>query len=378
MLTLAAAQGLGDDKKASVKKLAMTCKCPPGPLSPSKPIVVSTPRHDLPNLDQWRQELNGKSFLYLPIWESKSKATLLIVTNSTVSRKWRDDELSTIGSFSNRASATLENAHLHQQLEWAAALEERQRIAANIHDGLAQTLSLLGLKVDQVSESIGKRINGGLMDELNGVREAVQQASVEARRAIANLHQAPGPRQSLQELLSEMVTCVINNDQLSTQIRMETPEPLYLTMEENSRLLPIIREMLVNVLHHSQAAQITLSLRYDGRQGQISIEDDGCGFDPQRPRVDEAGHFGLTIMRARAVQLNGRIEIDSEVGRGTRICLIWPVQSRRAQSVEKAGRDRKNHDRSAISQFQTVEANFGSQNRLRRGHHEETSGVVGR
>ena len=305
--------------------LAISSECPPGPLILSTPIVVSAPQHDVPNLNKWQQALDAKSLLYLPIWESESTAMFLIVTNSAVGRKWRDDELSTIESFSSRASAALENAYLHQQLEWATALEERQRIAANIHDGLAQTLSLLGLKIDQFINTFASQSNKDKEEEIAGIRTAVEQASLEARRSIASLHQPPAPRQPLQELLAELMSRIIQVDTPAAQIHSESPEPLYVNAEVASRLLPIVQEMLVNALHHSGSEHIALSLKYDDRLGSILVEDDGCGFDFDRSHTDNSGHFGLTIMRARAAQLNGQLKVDSAPGRGTRIYLQWPL-----------------------------------------------------
>ena len=93
----------------------------------------------------------------------------------------------------------------------------------------------------------------------------------------------------------------------------------------SSRLLPIVQEMLVNALRHAQAKQITLLLEHENNQGIISVEDDGCGFVPDRLHTDNVTHFGLKIMRARAVQLKGKITIESEEGRGTRVGLVWPL-----------------------------------------------------
>ncbi len=325
ILTLAASQGLDNDMQETVRMLAISSECSPGPLILSRPIVVSAPQHDAPDLDKWRQALDAKSLLYLPIWESEFTTTLLIATNSTAGKKWRDDELSTIESFSNHASAALENGYLHQQLEWATALEERQRIAANIHDGLAQTLSLIGLKLDQFINTFASQSNNGKEAEIAGIRTAVEQASLEARRSIASLHQPPAPRQPLQELLSELMSRIIQVDTPAAQIHFESPEPLYLNAEAASRLLPIVQEMLVNALHHSGSEHIALSLKYDDRLGSILVEDDGCGFDLDRLHTDNSGHFGLTIMRARAAQLNGQIKVESAPGRGTRVYLQWPM-----------------------------------------------------
>jgi len=228
-------------------------------------------------------------------------------------------------NFVSRAAIALENAHLHKQLEWAAALEERQRIAADMHDGLAQTLSILGLKTDQAAEFMSAGLEEQVLDELQEIRHTVNEASLDVRRSITSLHESPRPRQSLQDCLAGIV------DEFAVQggpdVELTTPikAPLYLPPEQLEQVQRVIREGLSNACRHAQARQITVGLEANGQEFTIILEDDGRGFDPDAPPIyDDDGHFGLSIMRARAARVGGRIKIDSAPGQGARVTLTWP------------------------------------------------------
>jgi GAF domain-containing protein len=153
----------------------------------------------------WRERFQVEALLCTPIWGAEKPLAYLFLIDQQTSRQWRPAELELIESFVNRAAVALVNAHLHKQLEWAAALEERQRIAADMHDGLAQTLGLLGLRADRASGLIAAGSDGEAMDELIHIREAVGEASGQVRRSIASLQEPPPPRRSLQDLLTDLL-----------------------------------------------------------------------------------------------------------------------------------------------------------------------------
>jgi signal transduction histidine kinase len=143
-------------------------------------------------------------------------------------------------SFLDRAAVALENAHLHKQLEWAAALEERQRIAAEMHDGLAQTLSYLGLKTDRVTELLQDGQNEQVLDECLQMQDAIGQATRDIRRSIASLQESPRPRQSLQEALGQTVDELAGDSDPPVDIRIRSQEPLFLPTGELDHVLRVV------------------------------------------------------------------------------------------------------------------------------------------
>jgi len=209
-------------------------------------------------------------------------------------------------------------------MEWTAALEERQRIAADMHDGLAQIISLLGLKVDRANELLEKGANDATIIELDEMRKVVGRASSEARRSIASLRNPVQRQCSLQELLTELIGQFRLEYGANVSFDEQISEPMILPLEQREQVLPVVQEALLNAHRHAQPQQIQLSLECQGHTIKITIVDDGQGFCDPRPKIRQTGHFGLSIMRARATRLGGQLEVESTPGQGTRVTLIWP------------------------------------------------------
>jgi nitrate/nitrite-specific signal transduction histidine kinase len=271
----------------------------------------------------WRENLDVRALLCLPMWSVGGPLGFLFLMDRQAPRAWRPEELKLIESFVNRAAVALVNAHLHKQLEWAAALEERQRIAANMHDGLAQTLSLLGLRIDQAGELVGTGAEGTVVEELRRARQVVDQASDDVRRSIASLQETPRPHRSLQDSLSDLAARFSTGDGPPVDLAIRVQEPLYLEPDHGVQVLPVVQEALLNARRHARARRIALVLERRGEAVSITVQDDGQGFDVHAYSQGKQGHFGLSIMRARAARIGGRLQIDSVPGQGTRVSLIW-------------------------------------------------------
>lgn len=283
----------------------------------------------------WVEVLGIRTVLCTPVWVNREPIEFLFLLDRRVIRHWKPEELKLIESFVNRAAVALENAYLHKQLEWAAALEERQRIAADMHDGLAQTLSLIGLNVDRAENMVRSGANGSVVDELKNIRHNVALATADVRRSIASLQDTPPPKRSLQDQLEEMVAQHLLGGELNVELTLSPQPEIFLPSDQSSQVLPIFQEALLNIRRHARAKNVNLSLEQYPDHLCLSLEDDGCGFDTHEPVQDSLGHFGLNIMRARAAQVGGILEIDSSPGEGTRLCLTWPRVVTRAswQSV---------------------------------------------
>jgi signal transduction histidine kinase len=237
-----------------------------------------------------------------------------------------NEAASTLSKLANSAAIAVENARLYQKSEAAAALEERHRIAAEMHDGLAQTLSCLNLKVEQATEHVETGDSKEAMAELKRISDAIHQAAQEVRRSIASLQEGPPARQSLQERLAEEANRFAEEGGPLIQLVSSLEAPFLLLSSECDQVLHVVREALLNACRHAQAAHIIIRLEWQDHQARVIVEDDGRGFDPKAPPVDESGHFGLSIMRARAARINGQIAVHSAPGQGTRVVLSWPIE----------------------------------------------------
>jgi len=295
----------------------------------------------------WREKLNVRALLCVPIWGEQVPMGSLFLIERQAARHWRLEELELIESFVNRAAVALMNARLHKQLEWAATLEERQRIAADMHDGLAQTVSILGWRVEEVLELVADGSAREALDELSDIRETIEQVSVDVRRSIASLHETPRPRRSLQELLSDLLDQLPGEDAPAIDLACRMQEPLFLPLEQGDEVLLVVREALLNAWRHAQPQRITLLVKRRGQEITLSVEDDGRGFEPSVWWKNSQHHFGLSVMHARAARMGGKLEIDSAPGQGTRVVLSLPLdhRDRNLAGCDSTGRLPSNHNR---------------------------------
>jgi nitrate/nitrite-specific signal transduction histidine kinase len=243
-----------------------------------------------------------------------------LCVGSPAQNQFANESAEMLTKLANVAAIALENARLFAQAERVATLEERRRVAAEMHDGLGQTLSYLGLMTDQVVEFLSNGKKGAALDHLGKTRETINKATSEVRRAINRLMEEP-PSLDLYTRLRAAL------DEIASQHDFElvwlpepdsAPECSPATAEQ---VINIVREALINSARHAGARKVSVFAGRCGEEYFVTVEDNGHGFDSSQPAPN--GHFGLQIMNARAEHIGGRIEIQSAVEQGTRVTLWW-------------------------------------------------------
>ena len=321
--------GIDVDLRRELIANAKDCQLLESLVQSRQTIAISDTRGDGRVPSYWTENLDIRTVVCLPLWANDEPIEFLFLLDQNGPRIWRTQELKLLEAFVNRAAVALENANLHKKMEWAAALQERQRIAADMHDGLAQVISLLGLKVDHTANLIPSGSNGELLEALDDIRETVGQASVEARKSISSLQTAPQPRKSLQEMLTAFVEQWLaewsDGNDFVFNISFSFSEPLILPPDQITQVVPIIQEAIINARKHSNATQIQIQGQQLDGQIIITIRDDGKGFDVATSTGKENGHFGLKTMRARAARFGGELQISSKPDDGTIVTLSWEL-----------------------------------------------------
>jgi two-component system, NarL family, nitrate/nitrite sensor histidine kinase NarX len=244
-----------------------------------------------------------------------------LCVGSSQKEAFTDESAVLLARLANSAAVALENARLYAEAERLGILEERQRIAAEMHDGLAQTMSFLHINVDLAREQVENGQPKLAINTLSQVQTAMEQSLVEIRHAIDSLQAETPLRFTLQDQLSEIVQ-EFNFTGKHVSWQTNSVAPLVLSHEKSEQVQRIVREAMVNAVRHSNAQHVSLKLEEGDENIRVVIEDDGCGFDP-----DEASssggqlHFGLKIMRARASRAGIQLNIYSTIGEGTRVIL---------------------------------------------------------
>jgi two-component system nitrate/nitrite sensor histidine kinase NarX len=249
-----------------------------------------------------------------------------LCVGSTQPATYSEEQVRLLTELANSTAIALENARLFEQAERVATLEERQRIAADMHDGLAQTLSYVKLKTDQLATLIGQGPVERAAKELNLIHDAVDRATQEVRQSIASLRAAPVPDRPLQDQLIEFVTSfAASTPDFSVEVMSYEDQAVVLKVDEMAQILRVVQEALRNAHRHARATHVVVCFERQGANYQVIIGDNGEGFDITG--INGKEHFGLNIMRARAAQLDGNLVIESAPGQGTRVILTWAARN---------------------------------------------------
>jgi two-component system nitrate/nitrite sensor histidine kinase NarX len=213
----------------------------------------------------------------------------------------------------------LENERLTRSLEYLIIVQERSRLAREIHDGLAQTLAFLKMHSAQMQSALAQgdihRLNALLQESKQVIAEAYQ----EIRQAIDNLRVQPdGGMQAWLRMLAESFE---KNTGLPVQVDLP-PETINILPEVQAQLVRITQEALNNVRKHAHASRVTICLREWCDQLIFEISDDGQGFDPED--LPTVAQHGLRGMRERAELIGADFQIISQPRRGATVRLLLP------------------------------------------------------
>jgi two-component system nitrate/nitrite sensor histidine kinase NarQ len=201
----------------------------------------------------------------------------------------------------------LENTQeeLNKERSLKAALVERERIARELHDGIAQSLFLLSVKVDQLERSRDAEASG---EQLGKLRKTVHQVNEYVRQAIANLRKPPVlDTMPWMESIRSLADETASEAGMSVAFRWELPEER-LTAKEKVELYASLREALLNVRKHANAGHVEIECAADDEGWTCSVADDGRGFsgDP----FAHASRYGLQILRDRAKEMGWELTLE--------------------------------------------------------------------
>jgi PAS domain S-box-containing protein len=237
-----------------------------------------------------------------------------------------DEDAGLLAAVANTAALALENRRLYARLEEAAQQAERQRLAAEIHDGLTQSLYGLSLLLENLEDSVPQLPPDEICASLRRARRVVAESLADTRQIIFDLRTSPfRDAADLVSLARDALQYFRHETGVDAELLLPGGPLPDLTQAEVSQLFRIFQEALVNVRKHANASRLTVALRVQDEQLILTITDDGRGFDPET--VETSAHFGLRIMGERAQTLGGWCGIESTPGTGTRITASVPLRN---------------------------------------------------
>jgi signal transduction histidine kinase len=273
-----------------------------------------------------------RSFLGVPIVVKSTTVGNLYLTNKRGQAEFSRADQELVERFALHAGIAFENARLMEEVQQLRLIEERERIGADLHDGVIQRIYGANLFLDEVSELIATRPDEAarrveaVIDQLN--------QTIEEIRSFIFVLRAPGEEAgigpSLQALAAEVRLHGGGPD-----VEVSVDESASIGAERIREVLSVAREALSNAGRHGDASAVAISLARDGDDWRLEIRDDGTGFDPGAQLA--AAHRGLGNMLRRAERLGGTLQVVSRPdGGGTRIIVLFPAERKRA-SIGGAG-----------------------------------------
>jgi two-component system nitrate/nitrite sensor histidine kinase NarX len=225
--------------------------------------------------------------------------------------------------FEREQQARVEAEAAQQRLALLAEMRERNRLAQELHDTVAQALGYLNLKIGMTYTSLDSGQVETAQANLKELKKVIGEAYTDVREEIFNLRAKVQLGMSFMEVLGRYIDKYRRFYNLNIQLIQEADPTLFeFPPEVTSQLIRTIQEALINIRKHAQVNTAIIRLGQENEQLWIRIEDKGQGFDLDKVK-EKTSSFGLQMMRERVESVGGSLEVDTIPGQGTRITLRY-------------------------------------------------------
>jgi signal transduction histidine kinase len=230
--------------------------------------------------------------------------------------RFSEQDATLVLAFANQVAVAIENARLYEEAQALASLEERQKLARDLHDSVSQALYGISLGAQTARKLLDRHPDDhqALQEPLDYLLTLSDAALVEMRALIYELRPEMLEREGLVGVLTKQAEVLRTRHDLIVFTDF-MPEP-GLSVEAKEELYRVAQEAINNIIKHARATEAGITLKTDGEWLVLEIRDNGQGFDPE---VDYPGHLGLRSMGERMNNQGGTLEIISTPGGGTRV-----------------------------------------------------------
>ena len=256
---------------------------------------------------------------------SKGRTTGALFVARERSRPFARDELELIAAVGSQVGAVLENAQLFSKTEALAVLRERERVAREVHDGLAQTLGYLNVQLGLLDQLLAAGDRSRAQAELEEMALVTREAYQDLRQAITDLRTPLSSTGGLRRTLREYADKFSSRTGIPCRFEGHRGAPAILSPSAEVQVIRIVQEALANVHKHAPGSEVWLSVDATEREARVIIRDNGPGFDLDSA-IMRGGQFGLQTMKERAASVGGALRIDSHPGAGTAIEVVVPLE----------------------------------------------------
>lgn len=291
-----------------------------------EPILV----HDLPNDSRFlRKEAIRAGFhtlCALPLLFQGELVGVLLVAALSADAIREQREFRLLEGIGEWLAIAIENARLYQQVQDVAVLQERERIAREMHDGMAQLLGYINTQTLAVKKLLSDNQTAKALEALKQMEEIARDLYADVREGILGLRTKAMRDDGLLPSLRLYAERYMEMTNIKVQFNtVDDVESLRLPASVEIQLMRIVQEALTNVRKHAKATEVSVALEQNDSKLQVAIADNGQGFELTRLPSTGWPRFGLQTMRERAEAVGGSLNIYASIGHGTRVEVQVPV-----------------------------------------------------
>jgi signal transduction histidine kinase len=320
LLTLLAHRGLSVEFLPFVEHLPLRGSMIESALPAGGPLAWTPSEYRLEPVGQALAQ-EGLAFGISVPFVAQGRLLGAMVLGSRTERSMSGEELSLLASIGQEISMAAKNARLYDRAQQVAALEERNRLAQELHDSVTQSLYSLTLYAEAAARMLEAGESKKAADQLRELGDTAREALQEMRLLIFDLKPLDLQKAELADAIRSRLDAVESRVGLKADLRVtgavRIGEPLKL------ELYHVAREALNNVLKHACARRVSVALTLSPETAALEVHDDGKGFDTDTGRA--SGGLGLAGMAERARRVGGEFTVQSCPGRGTTVSFRAPL-----------------------------------------------------
>ncbi len=282
-------------------------------------LMVTFPMNDPSTTNPvLRKEVFKRFYLGVPL-KSKGKVLGVVSLTSQTIRQLEARDLDLLSAIGNQIGIAVDNARLYQQAQQVAALEERNRLARDLHDSVTQTLFSITLTAESTKAMLTRRPEK-VEGQVERLQTLARSALAEMRSLIFQLRPAALQEQGLVAAIEKYIAALRAKESFEIELNIEGEGRL--SEEHEQALYRIFQEALNNIIKYAEARHVQVSFKVDEQEAILIIRDDGGGFDAAAVLAQtNRSSLGLTSMQERAELSGGTISIESSPGQGTTIAV---------------------------------------------------------
>jgi signal transduction histidine kinase len=267
-----------------------------------------------PAMSKYLRTIDAKSLLSVSMVVGERAIAWMTVRSDESRLPDPDSTLGFAEALGQQATLAIQMARLSEQARQSAVLAERNRIARDIHDTLAQGFTGVILQLQAAEDALVSGDTAPVKTHISRASELARSALAEARRSVRGVRPKVLEAQALPATLDTMVRKMTRDTRIETEVSV-VGQPRVLAEECEDEITRIVQESLTNTIKHANASRFEVKIVFEPHRTQLQILDDGKGFDPTLPYDG----FGLIGMRERANRIGGELSITSASGKGSEI-----------------------------------------------------------